>query len=58
MLVAADPAEDQNLVGKVLAWKHRERGEHLSTMCTRAGISLRMGGFFTQYLDDYLHPDN
>jgi NADPH:quinone reductase-like Zn-dependent oxidoreductase len=58
VLAAADSAQDQVLLGAVLA--AHGGGTFLSTMGVRAGVELPSGvsGFFTQFLDDYLDPKN
>ena len=58
VLAAADSAEDQLVIGEVLA--ALGGGSFLSTMGVRPGVKLPDGvtGHFAQYLDDYLDPKN
>jgi NADPH:quinone reductase-like Zn-dependent oxidoreductase len=58
VLAAADAAEDQVVLGNVLA--AHGGGSFLTTMGVRAGVKLPEGvtGFFRQYVDDYLDPKN
>jgi NADPH:quinone reductase-like Zn-dependent oxidoreductase len=58
VLAAADSAQDQVLLGAVLA--AHGGGTFLSTMGVRAGVKLPSGvsGFFAQFVDDYLDPKN
>ena len=58
VLAAADSAQDQVLLGAVLAV--HGGGTFLSTMGVRAGVELPSGvsGFFAQFVDDYLDPKN
>lgn len=58
VLAAADSAEDQVVIGGVLA--ALGGGSFLSTMGVRPGVILPEGvtGHFAQYLDDYLDPKN
>ena len=58
VLAAADAAEDQVVLGAVLA--AQGGGTFLSTMGVRPGVELPSGvsGFFAQFLDDYLDPAN
>lgn len=58
VLAAADAAEDQHVIGAVLA--AHGGGTFLSTMGIRAGVTLPPGvsGFFAQFLDDYLDPQH
>lgn len=58
VLAAADTAEDQVVLGNVLA--AQGGGSFLSTMGLRPGVALPPGvsGHFAQYLDDYLDPKN
>jgi hypothetical protein len=58
VLAAADSAQDQVLLGAVLA--AHGGGRFLTTMGVRAGVELPLGvsGFFAQFVDDYLDPKN
>lgn len=58
VLAAADSAEDQVVIGEVLA--ALGGGSFLSTMGVRPGVKMPEGvtGLFAQYLDDYLDPKN
>ncbi|RYO24105.1 hypothetical protein AA0113_g12679 [Alternaria arborescens] len=58
VLAAADSAQDQVLLGAVLA--AQGGGSFLTTMGVRAGVELssRVSGFFRQFVDDYLNPRN
>jgi NADPH:quinone reductase-like Zn-dependent oxidoreductase len=58
VLAAADSAQDQVLLGAVLA--AQGGGSFLTTMGVRAGVELPAGvsGFFRQFVDDYLDPKN
>jgi NADPH:quinone reductase-like Zn-dependent oxidoreductase len=58
VLAAADSAEDQVVIGEVLA--ALGGGSFLSTMGVRPGVNMPAGvtGLFAQYLDDYLDPKN
>jgi NADPH:quinone reductase-like Zn-dependent oxidoreductase len=58
VLAAADTADDQVILGTVLA--AQGGGTFLSTMGVRPGVTLPPGvtGFFAQFLDDYLDPKN
>ena len=58
VLAAADSAEDQVVIGEVLA--AHGGGSFLSTMGIRPGVELPEGvtGHFAQYLDDYLDSKN
>jgi NADPH:quinone reductase-like Zn-dependent oxidoreductase len=58
VLAAADSAQDQVLLGAVLA--AQGGGSFLTTMGMRTGVKLPAGvrGFFRQFLDDYLDPKN
>lgn len=58
VLAAADSAEDQMKIGRVLS--AQGGGSFLSTMGVRPGVELPEGvtGFFRQFLDDYLNPDH
>jgi NADPH:quinone reductase-like Zn-dependent oxidoreductase len=58
VLAAADSAQDQVLLGAVMA--AQGGGRFLTTMGVRAGVELPAGvsGFFRQFLDDYLDPKN
>jgi NADPH:quinone reductase-like Zn-dependent oxidoreductase len=57
-LAAADAAQDQVVLGSVLA--SQGGGSFLSTMGMRPGVTLPQGvtGLFAQYIDDYLDPRN
>jgi D-arabinose 1-dehydrogenase-like Zn-dependent alcohol dehydrogenase len=58
VFAAADSAEDQVKIGEVLA--AHGGGTFLSTMGVRKGVQLPQGvsGKFTQYVDDFLNPEN
>jgi NADPH:quinone reductase-like Zn-dependent oxidoreductase len=58
VLAAADAAQDQEVIGAVLA--AHGGGSFLSTMGLRPGVMLPPGvdGHFAQFLDDYLDPKN
>ncbi|KAL7917594.1 GroES-like protein [Trichoderma austrokoningii] len=58
VFAAADSAEDQIKIGKIVA--ALEGGSFLSTMGVRAGVQLPEGvtGHFTQYIDDYMNEKN
>lgn len=58
VLAAQDSAEDQPVIGEVLA--AGGGGRFLSTMGVRKGVKLPDGvaGFFAQFLDDYLDSKN
>lgn len=58
VFAAADSAEDQVRIGKVLA--AHGGGTFLSTMGVRDGVQLPQGvsGKFAQYIDDFLNPEN
>ncbi|KAF9768563.1 hypothetical protein IL306_014139 [Fusarium sp. DS 682] len=58
VLAAADAAQDQKVIGAILA--AHGGGSFLSTMGLRAGVKLPPGvnGHFAQFLDDYLDPKN
>ncbi|KAH8659764.1 putative alcohol dehydrogenase [Xylariales sp. PMI_506] len=58
ILAAADSAEDQPVIGRVLA--AQGGGSFLSTMGLRDGVTLPPGVQvkFAQFLDDYLDPKN
>jgi NADPH:quinone reductase-like Zn-dependent oxidoreductase len=58
VLAAADSAQDQVLLGAVLA--AQGGGSFLTTMGVRAGVELPAGvsGSFRQFVDDYLDPKN
>jgi NADPH:quinone reductase-like Zn-dependent oxidoreductase len=58
VLAAADAAQDQVVLGSVLA--ALGGGSFLSTMGLRPGVTLPEGveGLFAQYVDDYLDPKN
>lgn len=58
VFAAADSAEDQVKIGKVMA--AHGGGRFLSTMGVRPGVQLPEGvtGFFKQFLDDYIDPAN
>ncbi len=58
VLAAADSAQDQILLGAVLA--AQGGGSFLTTMGVRAGVELPSGvnGVFAQFVDDYLEPKN
>jgi NADPH:quinone reductase-like Zn-dependent oxidoreductase len=58
VLAAADTAQDQEVIGAVLA--AHGGGSFLSTMGLRPGVMLPPGvhGLFAQFLDDYLDPKN
>lgn len=58
VLAAADAAQDQEVIGAVLA--AHGGGSFLSTMGLRPGVMLPPGvhGYFAQFLDDYLDPKN
>jgi hypothetical protein len=55
---ASDSAADQLVIGKLLA--SQGGGKFLATMGVRPTVVLPTGveGFFVQYLDDYLKPEN
>jgi hypothetical protein len=55
---ASESAADQVIMGKLLA--AQGGGTFLSTMGVRSGVVLPNGvkGFFVQYMDDYLKPEN
>ncbi|THC90635.1 hypothetical protein EYZ11_009897 [Aspergillus tanneri] len=58
VLAAQDSAPDQVIIGRVLAGLGG--GRFLTTMGVREGVKLPPGvsGFFAQFIDDYLNPDN
>jgi len=58
VFAAADAAADQPIIGSVLA--AQGGGKFLSTMGVRPGVVLpeTVSGYFVQYLDDYLKPEN
>jgi NADPH:quinone reductase-like Zn-dependent oxidoreductase len=58
VLAAADAAQDQEVIGAILA--AQGGGSFLSTMGLRPGVTLPPGvhGHFAQFLDDYLDPKN
>lgn len=58
VLSAADSPKDQGTIGAVLT--AQGGGTFLTTMGVRADVKLPDGvtGFFAQFLDDYLEPDN
>ncbi|KAM0253645.1 hypothetical protein ACHAQJ_007157 [Trichoderma viride] len=58
VFAAADSAEDQIKIGKILA--ALGGGSFLSTMGVRAGVKLpeHVTGHFAQYIDDYLDEKN
>ena len=55
---ASETAADQAVIGKLL--QAQGGGEFLTTMGVRPGVVLPPGvkGFFVQYMDDYLKPEN
>jgi len=58
VFAAAESAADQLTIGEVLA--KQGGGRFLTTMGVRPGVNLPSGveGFFVQYLDDYMDPNN
>jgi hypothetical protein len=58
VLGANDSADSQVVIGKVL--EAQGGGRFNTTMGVRPGVVLPQGveGFFVQYMDDYLNPEN